>query len=152
MVTDEGSGGPEVKLFSDSLEMSCLVRCLACQKIITWEGFNRHLEKVHRNSKNVEYEFTRKTYHKCKICNCVMLLNLRKLQSHVVSRHQLSLQQYKDQHLGRTAAKHQQHHVLAVPADGGASSAKLPKPKTAATTKVSDKLSEVCRVLCVARS
>jgi hypothetical protein len=41
-------GGPEVKMFSDSLEMSCLVRCQACSKIITWDGFDRHVEKGHK--------------------------------------------------------------------------------------------------------
>ena len=42
-------GGPEVKLFSDSLDMSCLVRCKACKKIVTWDGFNRHVEKAHKS-------------------------------------------------------------------------------------------------------
>jgi Fe-S cluster biosynthesis and repair protein YggX len=37
-----------------------------------------------------------------------MLLNLRKLQSHV-SKHRLSLQQYKDKFLGKTISFTSQH-------------------------------------------
>jgi hypothetical protein len=47
-VAPAGSSGVDVKLFSDSLEMSCLVRCRACNKIITWDSFSRHAEKSHK--------------------------------------------------------------------------------------------------------
>jgi hypothetical protein len=45
----EVPGGLDVKLFSDSLEMSCLVRCRICSKIITWDSFARHAEKAHKD-------------------------------------------------------------------------------------------------------
>jgi len=48
-VAPSGGGGVDVKMFSDSLEMSCLVRCRACNKIITWDSFSRHAEKAHKD-------------------------------------------------------------------------------------------------------
>ena len=67
-----------------------------------------------------------------------MLLNLRKLQIHVI-KHNLSLQQYKDNHLGKTSAS------LPSP-----SPPQIPKPNQpkASAGLTSDRLAEVCRVLC----
>jgi hypothetical protein len=90
--------------------------------------------------------------------SCVMLLNLRKLHSHV-SKHQLSLQEYKDRYLAKSVPpaarqsadrnstggvrKPSRFEVSGEAAVGGS----LP-PTAHSLSRLSDRLAEVCRVRC----
>jgi hypothetical protein len=81
---------------SDHLRDMSNCQCSVCGKVFVHHRMLKHIERTHKLPAKDKFIYLRISQYKCKLCPSEMLFSFYTIGQHVRSRHQMTLQQYRD--------------------------------------------------------
>ena len=94
MAADLEDIGP--RELSDHLKDMCNCQCGVCGKIFVHHRMLKHIERTHKLPAKDKFIFLKISNYRCKLCPAEMLFSFYTIGQHARSRHQMTLQQYRD--------------------------------------------------------
>ena len=107
------------RTFSSNPLNSCKIFCGICDKVINLSGLSKHVKNVHKTT-GKEYkalfgdprkQIIKLVFHKCVICQKVLLLNTDDISKHLRKAHQLAYKEYMSKHMLEGNKCHLKHQI-----------------------------------------
>ena len=97
----------EYRTFSNNPLHSCKIFCGFCDKVINLSGLGKHVNNIHKSTVK-EYkslfgdprkQIIKLVFHKCAICQKVLLFNTDDISKHLKKSHQVAYKEYIKEHM-----------------------------------------------------
>jgi len=85
----------EDKIFSDDPRDMCICSCKVCGDQHLHHLIMKHIRKKHGISSKDNYQFTKLTYYKCKVCAIDFPFSMLNISNHLIQSHKLTMTEYK---------------------------------------------------------
>ena len=147
----EKSDQDKERVFSTDYDDVCQYKCPLCSKDIDADKLSSHLSSSHPGGKGwLSGVYSRETWHRCGICQKVLLFTRLKLRYHVISEHGLHIKEYNEKFMrrnGRLGGGRDESKTSSL-AEPEAATESFLDPSAVSKNQISDDYADLLKTVC----